>query len=226
LQLKAALAGAQGIRINEVCFVATDSRLKDASMAAQLAVASLGKDQDKFTDLLNDPHKLLELIAAAQGAKGDGATGTGTSGPGAGGSGLGFGSPGGAGPGGGVQEVRVQDWADRAAGVQEVRVQDWADRAAEVQEVWAQVQADRAAEVQEVGDQVQEVSVQGRVDQEAEQAAVGKRQARGPELAAMAARLLFREWLPVSQEEPRAGAASRRKKSFSDSWSIDEFRQC
>src|SRR5882672_409545 len=101
LQLKAALAGAQGIRINEVCFVATDSRLKDASMAAQLAVASLGKDQDKFTDLLNDPHKLLELIAAAQGAKGDGATGTGTSGPGAGGNGLGFGSPGRAGPGGG-----------------------------------------------------------------------------------------------------------------------------
>lgn len=89
------------------------------------------------------------------------------------------------------------------------------DRAAEVQEVWAQDQADRAAEVQEVGDQVQAVSVQGRVDQEAEQAAVGKRQARGPELAAMAARLLFREWLPVSQEEPRAGAASRRKKSFS-----------
>ena len=101
LQLKAALAGAQGIRINEVCFVATDSRLKEASMAAQLAVASLGKDQDKFTDMLNDPHKLLELIAAAQGAKGDGATGSGTSGPGAGGSGLGVGAPGAGGPGGG-----------------------------------------------------------------------------------------------------------------------------
>jgi hypothetical protein len=100
LQLKAALAGAQGIRINEICFVATDSRLKDASMAAQLAVASLGKDQDKFTDLLNDPHKLLELIAAAQGAKGDGTTGTGTSGPGAGGSGLGVAGPGGGGRGG------------------------------------------------------------------------------------------------------------------------------
>jgi hypothetical protein len=99
LQLKSALAGAQGIRINEICFVATDSRLKDASMAAQLAVASLGKDQDKFTDLLNDPHKLLELIAAAQGAKGDGATGTGTNGPGAGGSGLGVAGPGGLGPG-------------------------------------------------------------------------------------------------------------------------------
>jgi hypothetical protein len=100
LQLKAALAGAQGIRINEICFVATDSRLKDASMAAQLAVASLGKDQDKFTDLLNDPHKLLELIAAAQGSKGDGAAGTGSSGPGTGGSGAGVGGPGGGGPGG------------------------------------------------------------------------------------------------------------------------------
>src|SRR5271156_493298 len=51
-QLKAALTGAQGIRINEICFVATDSRLKDASLAAQLAVASLGKDQDKFTNML------------------------------------------------------------------------------------------------------------------------------------------------------------------------------
>jgi len=101
LQLKAALDGAQGIRINEICFVATDSRLKDASMAAQLAVASLGKDQDKFTNLMNDPHKLLELIAAAEGAKGGGATGTGTNGPGAGGSGLGLGDPGAGGPGGG-----------------------------------------------------------------------------------------------------------------------------
>jgi hypothetical protein len=112
LQLKATLAGAQGIRINEVCFVATDSRLKEASMAAQLAVASLGKDQDKFTDMLNDPHKLLELIAAAQGAKGEGSSGTGAgtvagSGSGAGGGGLsgggglgGFGpGPGGLGPG-------------------------------------------------------------------------------------------------------------------------------
>jgi hypothetical protein len=34
-QLKSALAGAKGVRINEVCFVATDSRLKEASMAAQ-----------------------------------------------------------------------------------------------------------------------------------------------------------------------------------------------
>src|SRR6266478_4708063 len=105
LQLKSALAGAQGIRINEICFVATDSRLKEASMAAQLAAASLGNDQNKFSEWLNNPHKLLELIAAAQGAKGDGGTGTGTNGPGAGGTGPGSG-PGGGGsssgePGGG-----------------------------------------------------------------------------------------------------------------------------
>ena len=67
--MKSALAGAQGIRINEICFVATDSRLRDASMAAQLAAASLGEEDDQFKQWLNDPQKLLELIAAAQGAK-------------------------------------------------------------------------------------------------------------------------------------------------------------
>src|SRR4029077_20574368 len=71
-QLKAVLAGMQGIRANESCFVATDSRLKDASMAAQLAAASFGDDQDQFRKLLNDPQRLLELIAAAQGSKGSG----------------------------------------------------------------------------------------------------------------------------------------------------------
>src|SRR5580700_1456737 len=87
-QLKAALAGAKGIRLNEICFVATDSRLKDASVAAQLAAASLGEDQNEFKKWLNDPQKLLELIAAAQGSRGTGMVGTGT---GAGGSGSGSG---------------------------------------------------------------------------------------------------------------------------------------
>jgi len=103
LQLKSALAGARGIRVNEICFVATDSRLKEASMAAQLAAASLGNDHDKFSEWLNNPHKLLELIAAAQGAKGDGATGTGMDGHGAVGTGPGEGGPGGGGPGSGGQ---------------------------------------------------------------------------------------------------------------------------
>src|SRR2546422_3920143 len=46
-QLKSALAGARGIGINEICFVATDSRLKESSIAAQLASASLGGDQEQ-----------------------------------------------------------------------------------------------------------------------------------------------------------------------------------
>jgi hypothetical protein len=74
LQLKSALAGAQGIRINEICFVATDSRLKDASMAAQIAAASMGEERDQFTSWLKDPQKLLELIAAAQGSKSGGSS--------------------------------------------------------------------------------------------------------------------------------------------------------
>jgi hypothetical protein len=105
-QLKAALADARGIHINEVCFVATDVRLKDTSMVAQIAAASLGEDEDSFKKILNDPQKLLELIAAAEGSKSQGeeiagepggSTGTGIGlGPGAGrgydaGTGLGTG---------------------------------------------------------------------------------------------------------------------------------------
>ena len=78
LQLKSALVGARGLRINEICFIATDARLKDASVAAQLAVASLGDaGQDQFKQWLNDPKKLLELIAAAQGSHVEGSSGPG-----------------------------------------------------------------------------------------------------------------------------------------------------
>jgi hypothetical protein len=104
-QLKNALSGARGIRINEICFIATDARLRDTSVAAQLAAASLGDaNQDQFKQWLNDPKKLLELIAAAQGSHSDG-SGTG----GGSGTGTGTGAHGtsrrgipGTGPGGGV----------------------------------------------------------------------------------------------------------------------------
>ncbi|MGB9420834.1 MAG: hypothetical protein WBR14_07975, partial [Candidatus Acidiferrum sp.] len=76
-QLKDAISEAHGIHVNEICFVATDARLKDASMAAQIAAASLGDDQDSFKKMLNDPQKLLELIAAAEGSQSAG-TGSGT----------------------------------------------------------------------------------------------------------------------------------------------------
>ena len=85
-QLKVAIADARGIRVNEVCFVATDSRLKESSMAAQIAAASMGDQQEQFRKMLNDPKKLLELIAAAEGSKTGGEVGAGGvgDGPGAG----------------------------------------------------------------------------------------------------------------------------------------------
>ena len=98
-QLKAALVGAQGVRINEICFVATDSRFRDASMAAQLAVSTLGDDQDQFKQWLNDPQKLLEMIAAAQGVTSGAAPGRGGGGSG---NGPGYGDQSASGIGGGT----------------------------------------------------------------------------------------------------------------------------
>jgi hypothetical protein len=60
------------IRINEVKFVAADPVTGELSMAAQLAAQSLGPE---FRDWLNDPQKLLQLIAAAQGASNGGGGG-------------------------------------------------------------------------------------------------------------------------------------------------------
>jgi len=57
------------IRINEVKFVAADPATGELSMAAQLAAQSLGPE---FKQWLNDPQKLLQLIAAAQGASSGG----------------------------------------------------------------------------------------------------------------------------------------------------------
>ncbi|MFZ0798622.1 MAG: HEAT repeat domain-containing protein [Terriglobales bacterium] len=57
------------IRINEVKFVAADPATGEISIAAQLAAQSLGPE---FRDWLNDPQKLLQLIAAAQGASAGG----------------------------------------------------------------------------------------------------------------------------------------------------------
>jgi len=85
-QLKAALAGAPGIRINEIRFVAEDSALSEAKMAAQLTARALGADSKHFKEWMNDPQKLLQLIVAAEGSKGGAGA---ASGPGRGGSGGG-----------------------------------------------------------------------------------------------------------------------------------------
>ena len=90
------------IRINEVKFVAADPATGDVTIAAQIAAQTLGPE---FKQWLNDPQKLLQLIAAAEGAKGGGGGESGGapigSVPTVRGGGGGNGSGGGTGSGGG-----------------------------------------------------------------------------------------------------------------------------
>jgi hypothetical protein len=84
-ELSIALGGEKGaIRVNEVRFVAQDPSMGDAGMAALLAARSLGADAQKLQALLNDPQRLLQLIAAAEGARNQpGVPGGPATGPGA-----------------------------------------------------------------------------------------------------------------------------------------------
>jgi hypothetical protein len=69
-QLKMALgpSGESVIRVNEIRFVAEDAAYGDARMAATLTARTLGADADKMQSWLKDPQKLIQLIAAAEGA--------------------------------------------------------------------------------------------------------------------------------------------------------------
>jgi hypothetical protein len=89
-QLKAALQGDPHIHVNEVCFVPADSAVAKSTVAAQLAARTLSMNPGASEELFNDPEKLLQLIVAAEGTKGNGG-GPGTGGPGSGGSGGGNG---------------------------------------------------------------------------------------------------------------------------------------
>ena len=74
-QIKEALSAAGNqstIKINEVKFVAADPLTGDISVAAQIAAQTLGPE---FKQWLNDPQKLLQLIAAAEGANAGGGQG-------------------------------------------------------------------------------------------------------------------------------------------------------
>jgi hypothetical protein len=71
-QIKEALSSGNRqstIKINEVKFVAADPLTGDISVAAQIAAQTLGPE---FKQWLNDPQKLLQLIAAAEGANSGG----------------------------------------------------------------------------------------------------------------------------------------------------------
>jgi hypothetical protein len=67
-QIKAAVGQGENatIKINEIRFVAHDPATGEVPLAAQLAAQNLGPE---FREWLSDPQKLLQLIAAAEGAK-------------------------------------------------------------------------------------------------------------------------------------------------------------
>jgi hypothetical protein len=68
-----------GIRVNEIRFVAEDAGFSEARVAAQLTVKTLGADAGLIQDWFRTPEKMIQLIAAAEGAHGrPGGSGTGT----------------------------------------------------------------------------------------------------------------------------------------------------
>ena len=56
------------IRVNEIRFVAEDSAYSEARVAAQLTVRTLGGDADSIQEWFRSPEKMIQLIAAAEGA--------------------------------------------------------------------------------------------------------------------------------------------------------------
>lgn len=94
---------ASGIRVNEIRFVAEDAGFSEARVAAQLTVKTLGADADRLQDWFRTPEKMIQLIAAAEGAHGGpggpgvgsgSGAGTGAGGTGTGGTGTGTGAAG------------------------------------------------------------------------------------------------------------------------------------
>ena len=76
-QLKAALGGETGIKVNEIRYVAEDSSVAGIKTAANLAAKVLGATGDKFQDLFNDPSRLLQMILAAESSRGGAGGGSG-----------------------------------------------------------------------------------------------------------------------------------------------------
>ena len=100
-QLKSALAGDSSIKVNEIRYVAEDSSVAGIKVAAQLTAKALGASGDKYRDFFEDPNKMLQMILAAESARGPSGSGGGGLGSGSGGSGPGFGGGGGGGGTGG-----------------------------------------------------------------------------------------------------------------------------
>src|SRR5215470_13614165 len=101
-QLKTAMGGDTSIKVNEIRYVAEDSSVAGIKVAAQLTAKALGASGDKYRDFFEDPNKMLQMILAAESARGPAGSGGGGLGSGSGGTGPGFGGGGsGTGFGGG-----------------------------------------------------------------------------------------------------------------------------
>lgn len=59
-----------GIRVNEIRFIAEDAGFSEARVAATLTVKTLGADADRIQEWFRSPEKMIQLIAAAEGAHG------------------------------------------------------------------------------------------------------------------------------------------------------------
>src|ERR1700675_342695 len=70
-QLKTALQGDPHIHVNEVCFVPADSAVARSTVAQQLAAHTLGLNSQATDELFADSERLLQLIVAAEGSKGE-----------------------------------------------------------------------------------------------------------------------------------------------------------
>lgn len=71
-----------GIHVNEIRFVAEDAAFSDTRLAAQLTAKTLGIEGDDLQDWFRSPEKMIQLIAAAEGAHGEGGLGFGGNGAG------------------------------------------------------------------------------------------------------------------------------------------------
>src|SRR5690348_2059927 len=82
-RIKKSVAGAKGIRVNEVCFVPADLSTTQLQIANQLTSQAIGAREETLRHWFEDPQKLLQMIVAAEGAhKGGRGGGTGRGGGG------------------------------------------------------------------------------------------------------------------------------------------------
>jgi hypothetical protein len=66
-----------GVHVNEIRFVAEDAAFSDTRVAAQLTAKTLGLEGSDLQDWFRSPEKMIQLIAAAEGAHGPGGFGVG-----------------------------------------------------------------------------------------------------------------------------------------------------